>query len=158
MLGHWVVHAQYVNVVAQHLKVVGGVITREQSFVVQHRTAGIGGHLQVAAKTGRRPGGMACVAGHAAVAMGQMRVVFGHLRIDRAIFIDQLGAQGFFVEVHIAGSHAVGGLHDFPFFMLIRHGALNERLAAPFETTLSPRSPQGIEMAATLWNLGTVDR
>ena len=42
MLGHRAIHAQHVDVVAQHLEVVGGVVARGQPFVVQHRHLAVG--------------------------------------------------------------------------------------------------------------------
>ncbi len=150
MAGDGAVNAEHVDVVAQNLKVVAGVIAGEQSFVVQHGAAGVGGHLQMAAEAGGRPGSVAGVAGHAAVAVREVGVVLGHGGIDVAVFGDELGAQGFFAEVNVAGSYGVGGLNDFPLGVLVGHGALNERAGLPFEAAKSPGSAQGIEMAAAI--------
>ena len=58
------VDTQHVNVVAQNLEIIGGVVFGEQAFVMQHRTPRIGGHLQMAAEACRRPRSVAGVAGH----------------------------------------------------------------------------------------------
>ena len=49
-----------------------------------------------------------------AVAVGEVGVVLRHGGIDVAIFGHELGAEGFFAEVNVAGSYGVGGLNDFP--------------------------------------------
>src|SRR5208282_1912280 len=58
MAGDGAIHAEEIGVVAQDLKVVASVISGEQAFVVEHRSARVGRHLQVAAETGWRPGRM----------------------------------------------------------------------------------------------------
>ena len=71
MAGDGAVDAEHINVIAKNLEVVAGVVLREQAFVVQHGLASIGGHLQMAAKAGGRPGRVAGVAGHAGVGVGE---------------------------------------------------------------------------------------
>src|SRR6185295_1434820 len=52
------VDSQHVQVITQNLKVIRGIVSGGQSFVMQHGHALVGGHLQVAAKTGGQPGGV----------------------------------------------------------------------------------------------------
>src|ERR1700735_662812 len=66
MAGDGAVNAEHEAIVAQNLKIVGGPIAREETFVVQHRLALIGGHREMAAETIGRPGGVAGVAKHTA--------------------------------------------------------------------------------------------
>ena len=155
--GDGAVDAEHVDVVAQDLEVVAGVIAGEQALVVEHGAAGVGGHLQMAAEAGGGPGSVAGVAGHAAVAVGEVGVVLGHGGIDVAVFGDELGAQGFFAEVNVAGSYGVGGLHDFPLVVLVGHGALNQRAGLPFEAAKSPGRAERIEMAAAFISRIAVD-
>src|ERR1700692_4178476 len=51
--------------------------------------------------------------------------------------------------MHVAGSDGVAGLHHFPFFVLIAHGALDQRIATPFESAKSRRRAQRLEVAST---------
>src|SRR5258708_20142279 len=67
MTSHRAVDTQHINVVAQNLKVVAGVILCEESFVVQHGLARISSHLQMAAEASGRPRGMAGITSNAAV-------------------------------------------------------------------------------------------
>ena len=55
MSGDGAVDAQHINVVAQDLEIVAGVVARHEAFVVEHGAFRVGGHLQVAAETGGRP-------------------------------------------------------------------------------------------------------
>ena len=79
MAGDGAVDAEHVDVVAKNLKVVAGVIARGEAFVVEHGLARVGGHLQMAAEAGGRPGRVAGVAGHRGVGVGEVLVVLRHL-------------------------------------------------------------------------------
>ncbi len=80
--------------------------------------------------------------------MRQVGIVLRHSRRNAAIGGDHFGAQRFRAEVHVAGRDGVGGLHDFPFSAFFAHGALDELVAAPFETALAPGRAQSFQMAA----------
>ena len=80
------VDAEHVDVIAQHLEVVAGVVARREAFVVQHGAANVGGHLQVATETSWRPGGVAGVAGHAGVSMGERFLISGSGGKRHAVF------------------------------------------------------------------------
>jgi len=90
MAGDGAVYAEHEDVVAQDLEVVARVIARGEAFVVEHGLASVGGHLQVATKAGGCPRGVARVAGHGGIGMGETGVVPGHLlRVcDGAVFGD----------------------------------------------------------------------
>ena len=62
--GDGAIDAEEIGVVAEDLKIVGGVIARGQTFVVEHGAAGVGGHLQMATEAGGSPGRVAGIAGH----------------------------------------------------------------------------------------------
>ena len=53
--GNSAIDAEHVNVVAQNLKVVAGVIPGGETFVMQHTAFCVGGHLQMAPEACRRP-------------------------------------------------------------------------------------------------------
>ena len=82
---------EHVKVIAQNLEVVARVISREQAFIVQHRTAGVGGHLQMTAKTSWHPRGVAGVASHFVVGVSERSIVRGRLRRNGPVFGHQLG-------------------------------------------------------------------
>ena len=148
MAGDGAVDAEHVNVVAKNLEIVAGVIFREQAFVVEHGLAGVGGHLQMAAEASGRPGGVAGIAGHAAVGVGERSVVARHLRRHDAIFVHELRSKRLLAEVRVAGGDGIDGLNDFPLLVFLGHGALECLVAAPFEPAQSPGSPERIEMPA----------
>ncbi len=85
MAGDGAVDAEHVDVVAKDLKIVAGVVARGEAFIVEHGLARVGGHLQVAAEAGGRPGGVAGVAGHRGIGVGEMLVVLRHLLRDGAV-------------------------------------------------------------------------
>ena len=114
MAGDGAVDTEHINVVAEDLKVVAGVVARGASFVVQHGAFGIGCHLQVATKAGRRPRGVACVAGHRVVGVRELRSLGGNRGEWPAGLAHQLCAIGFWAEVHVAGRDRIAGLNDVP--------------------------------------------
>ena len=85
MAGDGAVDAEHVDVVAKDLKIVAGVVARGEPFVVEHGLARVGGHLQMAAEAGGRPGRVAGVASHRRVGVGEMFVVLRHLLRDGAV-------------------------------------------------------------------------
>jgi tricorn protease interacting factor F2/3 len=91
--GFYAVNAKHVNVVAQNLKVVAGIVSRGEPFVVEHRPTRVRGHLQVAPETRRGPRRVAGIASHAAVGVRQSSVVSGQLGWNDPIFVHQLGAR-----------------------------------------------------------------
>ena len=124
MAGDGAVDAEHVNVVAKNLEIVAGVVLREQTFVVQHGLAGVGGHLQMAAETGGCPGSVAGIAGHAAVGMRERSVAARQLRRHHAILVHELCAKGFLAEMHVAGGNGVDRLNDLPLLVFFGHRAL----------------------------------
>ena len=70
--GHRAVDSQRVDVVAQDLEIVGSPVARGEAFVVQHGHALVRRHREMAAVAGRRPGGVAGVAGHLAVGVREL--------------------------------------------------------------------------------------
>jgi len=92
---------------------------------VQHELARVGGHLQMAAEAGGRPGSVTGIAGHAAVGVDERGIVARHLRIRDAIFVHKLRAKRFFVEVHVTGRDGVDSLNDLPLLVFFGHGSLN---------------------------------
>src|SRR5260370_21649697 len=148
MTGYRAVDAEHINIIAQNLKIVAGVILCEESFVVQHGLARVSGHLQMAAEAWRRPGSVAGIASHAAVRMRERHVVVRHLRSHRAIPVHHLGPQRLFAEMHIAGRDAIDGLNDLPLFTLFGHRALEYFAVARFESAHPPGCTQRIEVSA----------
>ena len=77
--GDSAVDAEHVDVVAKDLKVVTGVIARGEAFVVKHGLARVSCHLQMTAEAGGRPGGVAGIASHGGIGVGEVLVVLWHL-------------------------------------------------------------------------------
>src|SRR5216683_2854693 len=124
MTGDRPIHAEHIDVIAKNLKVVAGVIFRDQAFIVQHGLARVSGHLQMAAEAGWRPRSMAGVAGHAAVGMRERRVVARHLQRNAAILVHEFRSKRLLAEVCAAGRDGVDRLNDLPFPVFFGHGAL----------------------------------
>ena len=77
--------------------------------------------------------------------MGERFLISGSGGKRHAVFGHEFCAEGFWIEVDIAGSDAVHGLHDFPLFRGIAHGALNDFSFAGFEAAEAPRCAKRIE-------------
>ena len=135
MLGHRAVHAQHVDVVAQHFKVVRGVVARGLPFVVQHGQFAVGRHRKMAAETAGGPRGVARIAGHAFIGMRQLRFIARHRAPGRSVLQHRFRQPRFFVVVRIARRDGVHHLHHFPRrAVFIHHRALIE-LALPASRT-----------------------
>ena len=80
--------------------------------------------------------------------MREMGVILRHARGNGTIGGDHFCALGFCAEMNIARGDGVGGLNDIPLFMFVAHGALNELIAAPFETAQAPWGAQGFKVAS----------
>lgn len=124
MAGNRAIHAEHENIVAQNLEIVTRVVTGGQAFVMQHRLAGIRGHLEMTAKTRGRPRSVAGVARHRRIRVCETCVGLRQLRSDDAIFSHQLCPKRFRVEVRIARHDGIGRLHDFPFLVFVGHRPL----------------------------------
>ena len=152
--GDRAVHAEHVDVVAKNLKIVAGVIARGEAFVVQHVALGVAGHLQMAAKAGGSPGSVAGIAGHGTVGVGEHAFVVRENGEDFAGLAQQFRAIRLGAEMHIARGDGVARLHDFPFLILIAHGALHERVRTPFEAAQSPRRAQCFQVTSACGRSG----
>ena len=73
--GNGAIDAKHVDVIAQHHEVVGRVVARQQSFIVQHRHSLIGAHRKVTSEATRGPGGVAALAAHPARRVRELREV-----------------------------------------------------------------------------------
>src|SRR5579871_6021244 len=111
--GDGAIDTQHVNVVAEDFEIVGRIIAGVESFVVEHFGFAIGGHGEMAAETAGGPGGMAGVAGHARVGVGEFGIVIGGAP-GPVVFEDRFRVGGGFVVVDAAFSDGVDGLDYFP--------------------------------------------
>jgi len=103
LTGDRAVDSKHINVVAQNLKIVAGVILREQSFIVKHGFARVSGHLQMAAEARGRPRSVAGIASHAAVRVSERGVVVRHLRSHRASLFIILVRRDFSLKCTLPG-------------------------------------------------------
>src|SRR5258708_39556444 len=58
--------------------------------------------------------------------------------------------------MHVAGSNGIGGLNDFPFFVFVRHGVLDERFATPLKAAKSPGRAESVGVTAAFWSAYTM--
>ena len=130
------VDAQHVGVGADDLRVVGGVVAGLAAFEVVDLGLRVRLLGEVATGAGRGPGGVAGVAGHARVGMGEgcgVRRVRRHGAPGRAVLPQGLGEARLLAIVGIARGDGVQDLHHLPLDLGIEHGALPEPAVAPDE-------------------------
>ena len=141
MIRHCAVNSQHVHVIAQNLEIVGNVIARCESFVVQHGRTLVCRLLQMTSETRRQPCRVAGVTGHALIAVSERRLPCRNSP-GFAVGLYGLCQPCFFVVMQIAWPDAIEYLDNLPLLAAVYHRPLEQAVVLPIKTASLPRGSQ----------------